>query len=280
MQMTLTNRRHVLKMIAATATAGITVPAGADTGHHGDDSRLPGKFLLIHGAWQNASAWDGVARTLRGHGYEVEAPSLPGSLPGEDQSRLLFDDYADAVVTVLRRQRQKVVVVAHSSAGMLLQAAAPRARGAISMIVFVNAFIVANGQSQLDNLPADAAAGLSGLAAANDGIVPFAPLEGFIRGALMEGDAVGRQDALIPLLVDQPLSLFATPVDTAAFDALDIRKALLFCRRDHSADYLGMASRLAHYEVVVAEGSHQMLFSTPHRFTTALLTLVGSGGFR
>jgi hypothetical protein len=89
----------------------------------------------------------------------------------------------------------------------------------------------------------------------------------------MEGDSTKKQDALLKILVDQPFSLFSTAVETAAFEALEIPRAMLFCRRDHSADYLGMAARLRRYEVVVADGSHQMLFSAPRGFTDALLAL-------
>jgi hypothetical protein len=157
---------------------------------------------------------------------------------------------------------------------MLVQAAAPRVPKAIDTMVFVNAFIMANGQTQLDNIPPDAAAGLTALADANGGIVPFAPLEGFIRGALMEGDAPEKGDALLQILVNQPFSRFSTPVATAAFEALDIPRALLFGKRDHSADYLGMATRLERYEVLVADGSHEMLFSAPRTFAQALGALV------
>jgi pimeloyl-ACP methyl ester carboxylesterase len=273
--MTVTNRRDVLKMIGA-ATLGIAAPAGAQSRFGEIASPHRRKFVLIHGAWHNGKAWDAVADMLRQEGYDVEAPTAPGARPGEDQTGIQFSDYVDAVVDVLRRQPRKVIVVAHSSAGMLLQAAAPRAKNAIEQIVFCNAFIVANGQTQLDNLPVDAAAGLTALAQQNAGVVPIAPLEGFVRGALMEGVPVARQDALLQLLVDQPFSLLATPVNTLPFEGLDIAKALLFCRRDHSADYLGMAARLGHYDVMVADGPHEMLFSAPRAFTRALLALVQS----
>jgi hypothetical protein len=128
----------------------------------------------------------------------------------------------------------------------------------------------------VDNIPPDAAASLTALAEQNGGIMPFAPLEGFIRGALMEGDPLEKQDALVAQLVDQPFSLFSTPVDTAPFEALELRKAFLFCRRDHSADYPGMATRLGRYEVIVADGSHQMLFSAPKAFAKALLTIAST----
>ena len=273
--MAFADRRDVLKMIAATAALGVSGSAEAAEGSEGA-LRRGRKFVLIHGAWHNGTAWDGVASALRQAGHDVDAPTLPGANPGDNQSGIQFADYVDAVEDVLRQQHRKAIVVAHSSASMLVQAAAPRVPEAIDLLVFDNTFIVANGQTQLDNVPADAAAGLTALAQQNGGIVPFAPLEGFIRGALMEGDPVQKQDALLQILVNQPFSLFSTPVDTRAFDALDVEKAFLFCRRDHSADYPGMATRLGRYETLVADGSHEMLFSAPKAFTKALLALVAS----
>ena len=158
---------------------------------------------------------------------------------------------------------------------MLLQAAAPRVADATKLLVFSNAFVVANGQSQLDNIPADAAAGLTALSQTTpDGTVPVAPIDGFIRGALMEGDPVEKQDALIERLLPQPFSLLSGEVDTRPFELLDTPKAVLFCLRDHSADYLGMAARLGSYRVQTADGSHEMLFSAPGGYTKALLKLV------
>ena len=46
---------------------------------------------------------------------------------------------------------------------MLMQAAVPRVAVAIDLVVFSNAFVVANGQSQLENIPPDGAAGLTAL---------------------------------------------------------------------------------------------------------------------
>lgn len=124
------NRRHALKLIGATATLGIASSASAD--HPDDDYDGPRqKFVLIHGAWHGGFAWDGVASRLRDAGHEVEAPTLPGMHPGESRVGIEFGDYVDAVVDLLRRQHRPVILVGHSSAGMLLQAASPRADEAI-----------------------------------------------------------------------------------------------------------------------------------------------------
>jgi pimeloyl-ACP methyl ester carboxylesterase len=272
--MTALNRRSALKLMGVTASVGLARPAWAHD-WAADGSPRHRKFVLIHGAWHGGFAWDGVVQRLHHAGYAAEAPTLPGMTPGENRFGIEFSDYVEAVVDVLERQDRTVILVGHSSAGMLLQAAVPHAAAVIDLVVFSNAFVVADGQSQLDNIPPDAAAGLTALAQTTpDGTVPFEPLEGFIRGALMEGDPVETQDALLQRLLPQPFALFSGQVDTKPFEALKVRKAVLFCRRDHSADYLGMAARLAAYRVVIADGSHEMWFADPVGYTRALLKLV------
>jgi pimeloyl-ACP methyl ester carboxylesterase len=119
-------RRDVLSIFGSAAALGLARPAGAGQPFDASRERRRHTFVLIHGAWQNGLAWDGVTAALREKGHEVEAPTLPGANPGDIQSGITFADYVDAVVAVLRRQSRRAVVVAHSSAGMLLQAAAPR----------------------------------------------------------------------------------------------------------------------------------------------------------
>jgi predicted alpha/beta hydrolase family esterase len=120
-----------------------------------------------------------------------------------------FDDYVQAVVDVVQREHHKVILVGHSSAGMLLQAAAPRVAKMLDMVVFNNAFVMANGESQLNNIPPEVADFLTTVAQNTpDNTIPVAAVADFIRGALMEGDSIEKQNALISLLVAQPFGFY------------------------------------------------------------------------
>jgi pimeloyl-ACP methyl ester carboxylesterase len=244
-----------------------------DEGHGGGKAKRA--FVLIHGGWHGGSAWDGVAERLRHAGHDVAAPTLPGVNPGENRLGIEFEDYVEAVVDAVRQHGKGVTLVGHSSAGMLMQAAVPLVADAVDLVVFSNAFVVAKGQSQLDNISPDAAISLAALSqTTSDRTVPVEPLEAFIRSALMEGDPMATQDALLQRLQAQPFSLLSGTVDTQGFEKLEVPKAVLFCVRDHSADYLGMAARLGDYHVVTADGSHEMLFANPEDYTRALGKLV------
>ena len=50
-------------------------------------------FVLIHGAWHGGWCWEGVISELQRAGHAAEAPTMPGHGPGQDRSKIRFDDY-------------------------------------------------------------------------------------------------------------------------------------------------------------------------------------------
>ncbi len=235
-------------------------------------------FVLIHGAWHGGWCWDGVIRSLEAAGHRAEAPTLPGQNPGEDKSRITFESYVRAVQDVLERQSGPVVLVGHSSAGFLLQAAAPKVQEKIERLIFLNAFILPDGMAQFDLVPPEVAQGMTQMAEASpDRSVPVN--EDFVRHMLMAGEPVEVQDGLIRMLSPQPLALFTTKVATAAFNQLTIPKTVLFCKEDVSLPpgaYLGMAQSLGPFNLIEIAGGHETLFTKPEIVARGLIQAVGS----
>ena len=83
-------------------------------------------FVLLHGAWHGGWCWDGGIDKIVKAGDPAEAPTMPGHNPGDDRSEIHFDNYIDKICSVLKKQTAPVVLVGHSSAGYLNQAAAPK----------------------------------------------------------------------------------------------------------------------------------------------------------
>ena len=230
-------------------------------------------FVLLHGAWHGGWCWDGVSRELQKAGHTVDAPTMPGHQPDDDRTNITFNDYVDKIVAVLKQKEARVVLVGHSSAGFLIQAAAPKAAEKIEQLIFVNAFILPNGKCQFDLVPPEAAGGMTAAAAASaDSCVPV--MEDFVRHQLMAGEPEELQNALLKNLVPQPLSLFTTPVETDAFKALTVPISVLFCKDDVSLPpgaYLELAQGLGDYDLIEVEGGHETLFTAPARVADGLI---------
>jgi len=233
-------------------------------------------FVLVHGAWHGGWCWQGVIQELKEAGHTAEAPAMPGHNPGDDRSKIRFDHYVNKIVEELKKQSAPAVLVGHSSAGFLLQSAAPKVAEKISHLVFLNAFILPDGKAQFDLVPPEASQGMTAAAKASpDNSVPV--MEEFVRNMLMAGEPKEKQDALIKRLVPQPLALFTTPVRTKDFDGLTIPKTVVFCKGDASLPpgaYLGMAQGLGKHNLVEVEGSHEALFTAPSVVAQGLLKAV------
>src|ERR1700722_12133376 len=94
-------------------------------------------ILLAHGAWADASSWNGVVDLLLKDGYTVRA--LPNTLRG------LSAD-ADVISTYLKFVTGPVVLVGHSYGGSVISVASAKAPN-VKALVFVDAFAPDAGES-------------------------------------------------------------------------------------------------------------------------------------
>jgi pimeloyl-ACP methyl ester carboxylesterase len=112
-------------------------------------------FVLVHGAWQSAGTWDLLGPLLEKHGHRVITPVLSGL--GTDQSRLSPDitlqQHVEDVSVALSRSADRVILVGHSYAGMIISGVAEINPTQVRRLVFLDAFIPEDEQSVLDLLP-------------------------------------------------------------------------------------------------------------------------------
>lgn len=93
-------------------------------------------IVLVHGAFEDATAWNGVIRRLQFTGYNVIAPAVPLRGVSSDVS------YLDAVLTTIQGP---IVLVGHSYAGFLISELAAH-NSNVSALVYVAAFIPQVGE--------------------------------------------------------------------------------------------------------------------------------------
>ena len=231
-------------------------------------------FVLVHGSFHGGWCWDAVVARLTAAGHRVLAPDLPGR--GSD-ARPLFaltlDDYATAIAGVVAAQPEPVVLVGHSMGGVVITSVAERVPERLERLVYVCAFLPANGQSLLDlatsdkesvllrNLVIEAAAG-------THHVRPEGARESFYHDC-SDADA----DAATKRLVAEPLAVVATPVATSAARFGRVPRSYVECtddravgpslqRRMHGAQPCRVSS--------IASG-HSPFLARPDELTRALL---------
>ncbi|MFI6294719.1 alpha/beta fold hydrolase [Nonomuraea sp. NPDC050790] len=133
-------RRRPLKVTAllAAATLGVVAlfPAGGAVAQEGGTKPT---VVLVHGAWADASSWNGVIKKLHYDGYTVRA--VPNHL------RTLSGD-AKSVKDFLGTLSGPIVLVGHSYGGAVITNAAT-GNPNVKALVYVNAFAPDAGESAL-----------------------------------------------------------------------------------------------------------------------------------
>lgn len=108
-------------------------------------------YVLVHGAWQAPYVWDAVRTNLESKGNKVIVVELPGH--GADKTptyQLSLDVYRDKVVDAISKIDGKVILVGHSMGGMVITSVAEKIPDRVSTLVYIGAFLPANGQALTD----------------------------------------------------------------------------------------------------------------------------------
>lgn len=104
-------------------------------------------FVLVAGAWLDASAWDDVVPGLRAAGHGAHPVTLSGLGDKKGQPVGRQTHVADVVGEVERLDLRDVVLVGHSYSGIPVGQAAERIGDRLARVVFVDASVPADGES-------------------------------------------------------------------------------------------------------------------------------------
>lgn len=167
-------------------------------------------FVLVPGAWRGSWLWKRVRTKLRAEGHEVFTPTLTGLA---DRSHLLtpdvnLDTHIEDVVNLFKwEELSDVILCGHSYAGSVISGVADRIPERIAALVYLDAFVLQDGECIHDTLP-PAHRELQLEAAGRDGQgwrVPPIPAEVF-NVNVDDRDWVDRQ------CTPQPLAAFQQPI--------------------------------------------------------------------
>lgn len=114
-------------------------------------------IILVHGAFAGQFAWGEVKPILEKAGRKVLTLDLPAH--GDDQTPVTavsFESYLNAVIELAESQTEKITLVGHSMAGVVISAVAEKIPAKIDKLVYLSAYLPQNGESLQDLAGADA----------------------------------------------------------------------------------------------------------------------------
>ncbi len=114
-------------------------------------------FVLVHGAWQGPYVWKRVKEQLESRGQKVIVVELPAH--GNDSTSpalVSIDVYRDKVIEAISKIQGRVILVGHSMGGVVVSEVAEKIPARIKKLIYIGAFLPANGQSLIDLASQDA----------------------------------------------------------------------------------------------------------------------------
>jgi pimeloyl-ACP methyl ester carboxylesterase len=168
-------------------------------------------YVLVHGGWHGGWCWNRVAPLLREAGHHVLTPTMTGlgervhlTSPQVDLALHIED-----IVAVLEwEDLRHVILVGHSSAGAVISGVAQRIPQRLARLVYLDAFVLREGEGVLDLVPEAARMDLLARTEQHGQgwQVPIPPL--FVLGLTEAADI----EWVVPKLRPQPLQTLRQPL--------------------------------------------------------------------
>ena len=224
-------------------------------------------FVLLHGAYQGGWIWGPARQRLEAQGHRVYAPSLDGCGDRALAMRpgINTETHGVEIAKLIEMEDlSDVVLVGTSSGGMVLAAAAERARDRIARIVLADALALMDGEKIRDIVTRKGSV-------ENDLAVGRTPEDA--AGSLFQDlDPELRQWAIDRVTL-HPRACFYEPVKLPSFWSQDWKATVIFCteavnpgrpHQERAAEKLGASW----HEI---ETGHYPMLSTPGRLVELIL---------
>ncbi|WP_084134594.1 alpha/beta hydrolase [Paenibacillus harenae] len=249
---------------------------------HWIEKQLPLSFVLVHGAWADASFWDEIADELRKMGHIVYIPEYPGH--GADPNKAVTHAMLTNALTDYIRMRNlyDIVLVGHCFGGSLIQKAAELVPDRIKRLVFLNAFVLKDGQSVADEFAPASLRLFKQLreSSVDDTIMlPFT----LFRESFVNLASLGLAEQLYNNITPEPARPAYEKLDLKAFYSLDIPKSYVYLTEDNvlpfgSSEYgwhPQMSGRLGFFRFIQGSGDHLSTAKTEPRMVAQKLYAAG-----
>jgi pimeloyl-ACP methyl ester carboxylesterase len=248
-------------------------------------------IVLVHDSWLGAWEWEAVIEHLGERGWAAIAPDLPGHGALYRQgatANYSLAGYAKALtgyVTELVKLNpvEDLVVVAHGTAGVVLQYAAPAlakpGTSRLAKCVFMAGYVLQDGESILEVVPPEMAQWLAELAQRRgDGKIHLQDVPDFWQSNILSDDP-RKAVELLPKLSPEPFAPLAEKASglQEGFFSLAVPTAFINFNHDLSLPqgyFLPrMSSRLNGGRVLAVNGGHLAPLTRPREVAEAIAFL-------
>ncbi len=259
----------ILKTLALAALAAAAFAGNA----------VAGTTVIVHGAFQTAAAWSGVADGLRKAGEEVIVVDLPGR-DGDttDPHTLTLDAYRDTVLAAIG-DRRDVVLVGHSFGGFTISAVAEAAPEKIRRLIYVAAYVPVSGDTLQALSATDTGTKFNGenfVVAPDYSTASVLPRD---RVLIFANDAdAATAKAIADGLVAEPLAPMTKPVTLTAERFGSVQKAYVRTLRDNAVSpglQDMMIARAGITAVADLDSGHAPAATQPDALVAAIQGLAG-----
>jgi len=233
-------------------------------------------YVLVHGAWSSASAWDKVKPLLEKEGATVVTVDLPahgGDTTAASQASL--QGYTDKVVAAVDAQKKPVILVGHSMGGTVISQVAEARPEKVKTLVYVAAYLLKNGESLYGTSQSDTESTLGQyLVPSQDGSTLSIKPEGLKDAFCAECDDAETQVLKTQGSGNEPAAPLGTPVTVSDANFGKVPRVYIHTLKDHA---VGPALQERMYtatpvqKVLSIDSGHAPYLSHPEELSAMLL---------
>jgi pimeloyl-ACP methyl ester carboxylesterase len=232
-------------------------------------------FMLVHGSNGGSWVWQKVAPLLRAADHEVYAPTLTGLA---DRSHLLgcgvnlTTHITDVVNLMVYEDLSDVILVGNSYAGMVITGVAAKMPERLKLLVYLDAYVPEDGQSEVDLWPPERRAIAEAAEAETKGLAQPPPpaLFGVTDSALLNW--------INARATPQPVSTYTEPVPAGSAKSNTLPRVFIHCTGNPTTtpDVFGPSAAKARakgWEVREISTGHLAMLTAPSELAALLLEL-------
>ena len=233
-------------------------------------------FVLVHGSSCGGWVWKKLAPLLRNEGHQVYTPTLTGL---SDRIHLLScgvnltTHISDVANLIFYEDLSDVILVGNSYAGMVISGVAARIAERLKLLVYLDAYIPEDGQSEADLWPAEIAAARQVDAATHGGSTQPPPpgIFGVTDPALA--------DWMKARMTPHPWATYIEPAPADNAESAALPRIFIHCTGNPptTPDLFSTSAAKARskgWQVIELAAGHAAMLTAPHEVSEILLHTV------